>query len=67
MALTNFNNTIVLGSVVFWAAAFVPLFFLLRWAVATYRVRVYERLKRTRAFQAVTASKLYNLYTLFRP
>lgn len=65
--LTNFNNTIVLGSFVCWAVAFVPLFFLLRWAVAKYRATVYERLKRTRAFQAVKASQLYNLYTLFRP
>jgi uncharacterized protein (TIGR03546 family) len=67
VALTNFNNTIVLGSFVFWALAFVPLFLLLRWGVGRYRVTVYERLRRTRAFQAVTASKLYNLYTLFRP
>jgi uncharacterized protein (TIGR03546 family) len=65
--LTNFNNTIVLGSFVSWAVAFVPLFFLLRWAVTKYRAAVYERLKRTRVFQAVTASKLYNFYTLFRP
>ncbi len=67
VALTTFNNTIVLGSVVLWAAAFVPLFFLLRYLVTKYRATVYARLQRTRVFQAVKASKAYNLYTLFRP
>ena len=67
VALTNFNNTIVLGSVVVWVAALLPLFFLLRWLVTKYRATVYARLQRTKLFQVVKASKLYNLYTLFRP
>jgi len=67
VALTNFNNTIVLGSVVAWAVAFVPLFFLARWLVARYRVTVYARLQKTKVFQAVKASSLYNMYRLFRP
>jgi uncharacterized protein (TIGR03546 family) len=66
VALTNFNNTIVLGSVVFWLAAFLPIFFAGRWLIAKYRDHVYERLRRTRVFKAVAASRLYNLYTLFR-
>jgi uncharacterized protein (TIGR03546 family) len=67
VALTNFNNTVVLGSVVVWAAALLPLFVLFRWLVAKYRATVYARLQRTRLFQAVKASKVYNLYTLFQP
>jgi uncharacterized protein (TIGR03546 family) len=67
VALTNFNNTIVLGSVVVWAAALLPLFFLLRWLVTKYRATVYARLQRTKLFQAVKASKVYNVYTMFRP
>ncbi len=35
--LTRFNNTVTLGSLVFWAAAVVPLFFLSRRGVAAYR------------------------------
>jgi uncharacterized protein (TIGR03546 family) len=65
--LTNFNNTIVLGSVVVWIVAWLPVFFLARWLVATYRATVFERLKRTKVFKAVTASKLYNLYRVFQP
>ncbi len=62
MPFTNFNNTVVLGSFVFWVVAFVPLFFLARWGVDRYRARVYERLKKMRFFQAVTASGWYSTY-----
>jgi uncharacterized protein (TIGR03546 family) len=67
VALSNFNNTVVLGSFVVWLLALVPLFFLVRWLVTKYRVTVYARLQRTRVFQVVKASKIYNVYTLFRP
>ena len=65
--LTNFNNTVVLGSLVFAVLSAVPLFFLLRWAVARYRVTVGERVRQSRFYKAVTASKVYNVYKLFRP
>lgn len=67
LALSNFNNTIVLGSVVFGMAFVVPLFFGSRWAVARYRATVGERIRQSRLYKAVTASKLYNVYRLFRP
>ncbi len=59
---TNFNNTVVLGSVVVWLLAYVPLFFLFRWLVARYRATIYERLKKMRIFQMITASKLFTTY-----
>lgn len=65
--LTNFNNTVVLGSFVAWVVLAIPIYFLARWGVDRYRTRVYARLKESRAFQAITASKLYNVYRLFRP
>lgn len=65
--LTNFNNTIVLGSLVSWVVLALPIYFLARWGVGRYRATLYPKLKATRAFQAVTASKLYNVYRLFRP
>lgn len=65
--LTNFNNTVVLGSLVFAIGCVVPLFWLGRWGIARYRTTVAERVKRMRLYQAVTASKLYNVYRLFRP
>ncbi len=62
MPYSNFNNSVVLGSFVVWLLAFVPLFFLARWAVARYRAHVLERLKKLRFFQMVTASGWYTTY-----
>jgi uncharacterized protein (TIGR03546 family) len=64
---TSFNNTVVLGSVVSWAVLTVPIFFAARYGVARYRATVGERVRRSRLYQAVTASKAYNVYRLFRP
>ncbi|HYT81944.1 MAG TPA: TIGR03546 family protein [Gemmatimonadales bacterium] len=65
--LTSFNNTVVLGSLVFAIVCFVPLYLLLRWAVARYRATIGERVRQSKWYRAVTASKLYNVYRLFRP
>lgn len=65
--LTNFNNTVVLGSAVVSALLWLPLFFASRWGVLRYRATVAERIRRSRLYRAVAASKLYNVYRLFRP
>jgi len=65
--LTNFNNTVVLGSLVFAVLVFVPLYLTARWAVARYRATIGERVRQSKWYRAVTASKLYNVYRLFRP
>ena len=67
IALTNLNNSIVLGSLVFWMIVSIPLYFLARWGIAKYRVTVYARIQQWKAFKAVRASKIYNIYRLFRP
>jgi len=59
---TNFNNSVVLGSFVFWLVTCVPFYFLWKWLVARYREQVYERLRKWRVFQLLTASKLYTTY-----
>jgi uncharacterized protein (TIGR03546 family) len=64
---TNFNNTIVLGSVVGWLALALPIFFASRWAVARYRATLGARIQQSKFYKAVTASKAYNIYRLFRP
>lgn len=64
---TNFNNTIVLGSVVGWLALAVPIFFAARWGVARYRATIGQRVQQSKFYKAVTASKAYNFYRLFRP
>ena len=64
---TNFNNTIVLGSVVGWLGLAVPIFFAARWGVARYRATIGQRVQQSKFYKAITASKLYNVYRLFRP
>ena len=65
--LTNFNNTVVLGSLVFALAFTAPCYWGGRWAVARYRATVGERVRNSRLYKAVTASRAYNVYRLFRP
>ena len=64
---TNFNNSVVLGSVVGWLGLSVPIFFAARWGVARYRATIGARVQRSRLYKAITASKAYNVYRLFRP
>ena len=66
MPLTNFSNTVVLGSVVGWLVLFIPIWLLARQAVIEYRARLAEKVRRSRVYQALTASKAYNVYTWFR-
>jgi uncharacterized protein (TIGR03546 family) len=65
--LTNFNNTVVLGSLVFALVFFIPLFFATRWAVARYRATIGERVRQSKFYRAVMASKVYNVYRMFQP
>ncbi len=65
--LTSFNNTVTLGSLVFSVAAFLPLFFAARWGVTRYRATIGERVRQSKWYRALMASKLYNVYRLFRP
>jgi uncharacterized protein (TIGR03546 family) len=64
---TNFNNSVVLGSVVGWLVLTVPIFFAARWAVARYRATIGARVQQSKWYKALTASKVYNVYRLFRP
>ena len=65
--LTNFNNTVVIGSLVFALLLFVPLFLATRWAVARYRATIGERVRQSKFYRAVMASKVYNVYRMFQP
>ena len=67
VALANPTNTIVVGSLLGWAVLALPIFFAARWGVGWYRRTIYERYKDAKFFRALRASKLYNMYQLFRP
>ena len=65
--LANFNNTVTLGSLVFSLVCFAPLYFAARWGVTRYRATIGERVRQSKWYRALTASKVYNVYRLFRP
>jgi uncharacterized protein (TIGR03546 family) len=67
LALTNFNNTVVLGSVVVWLVLFVPLWLASHYAVVRYRATLGERLRRSHFYKVLSASQVYNVYRWFRP
>jgi uncharacterized protein (TIGR03546 family) len=64
---TNFNNSVVLGSVVAWLVLFAPIYLLAHVGVRRYRARYAERVRSSRFYRAVTASKGYNVYRWFVP
>ena len=67
LALTNLNNTVVLGSVVVWLALLVPVFVLARFGVVHYRETIGARIRNTRIYQSIIASQVYNVYRWFNP
>ena len=67
LALTNFNNTVVLGSVVGWLVLFLPIYFAIRLAVVRYRATIGERVRQSHFYRVLSASQLYNVYRWFSP
>jgi uncharacterized protein (TIGR03546 family) len=64
---TNFNNTVVLGSVVGWLVLFVPIVLLVKLLVVRYRAKYGARVRQSKFYKAVTASQAYNVYRWFSP
>src|SRR3954468_16253364 len=50
LAVTNLNNTVVLGSVIVWLALFVPIFAFGFFGVKYYRATLGERVRQTRVY-----------------
>lgn len=60
--LEHFNNSIVMGSLVFSVAMFVPVLQLLNLLIRRYRQHVMTWVQKTRIMQMFKASKLYQTY-----
>jgi uncharacterized protein (TIGR03546 family) len=65
LALTNFSNTVVLGSVASWMLLSAPIFLLTRAGVVRYRATIGERVRRSHLYKAIAASRAYNVYRWF--
>jgi uncharacterized protein (TIGR03546 family) len=59
---TNFNNTLVMGNLLFGLLLAIPLYFATRRGVVVYRERYRDRILRWKLIQAVTATKWFELY-----
>ena len=66
VAWFNFNNTVVLGSIVGWLVLFLPIYLLARLGVVRYRATVGERVAKSPAYKAIRASRASNVYRWFR-
>lgn len=67
LALTNFNNTVVLGSVVVWLLLFIPIYLGARHGVVRYRATLGEKIRNSRYYKLLEASQVYNVYRWFNP
>lgn len=65
--LSNFNNSVLLGSLVVWAAAAGPIYLAARAGVLKYRATLGARVQQSRWYRAIIASKAYNVYRMIRP
>jgi uncharacterized protein (TIGR03546 family) len=63
LRLENFNNSVVMGSVLFSILFFLPLHITLKWAINNYRQYVFEWVKKLKLMQIIKASKFYKIYT----
>lgn len=60
--LERFNNSIVMGSLVFSLVAFAPLYLLSNALIRRYRAHVLAWVQRTHLMQMFKATKLYHAY-----
>jgi uncharacterized protein (TIGR03546 family) len=60
--IQRFNNSVVMGGIVFSLLFFMPLVLASNVLVRKYRERVLVWVRKTRLMQLVTASKLYSIY-----
>ena len=66
VALSKFNNTVVMGSLVVSLILLVPAYFAAKWFVVYYREHIDTKMQKWKIVQVVKGSKIYNLYEKIR-
>jgi uncharacterized protein (TIGR03546 family) len=61
--LENFNNSIMMGSLLFSISLFIPLYLITKWLIVNYREHLLAWVKKFKLIQMLEASKLYKIYT----
>ncbi|MBN1465996.1 TIGR03546 family protein [candidate division KSB1 bacterium] len=62
LAWSNFNNTVVLGSLVVALILVIPVFFFTKWWVVQYRDKIDARVQKWKIVQILKSTKLVQLY-----
>ena len=65
LPFTRFNDSIVMGSLVTSVILTIPGFFIFRHLIERYRITVVARIKETKIWKAMAASKFYNWYATY--
>jgi len=60
--LTNYNNSLLMGSLITSLGLFVPLFFISNTIIRKYREHILAWVKKSRIVQALKASRFYGIY-----
>ena len=60
--LDRLNNTVVMGSLLFSLAAFIPAFFLFNLLIRRYRDHLLAWVRKSKLMKALEASKFYSVY-----
>lgn len=62
IALTEFYNTVVMGSLVTAVLLSIPAYFLAKWGVLQYREHIHARVQKMKIVKALKGTKLYSVY-----
>lgn len=66
VALSRYNNTVVIGSLVAALILSIPMFFLAKTGVIYYRENIDKKMQKWKIVQAVKGSKIYSFYEKIR-
>lgn len=63
--MTDFNNTMTLGSLTVSLVAFIPMFFITRFLIIRYRKHLLKWVNSLKVVQLIKASSIFSLYQKF--
>jgi uncharacterized protein (TIGR03546 family) len=66
VALSRYNNTVVMGSFVISLIVSLPVYFLVKTGVIYYRENIDSRIQKWKLVQAIKGSKIYSFYERIR-
>ena len=66
IALSRYNNTVVMGSLVISVILILPVFFFMKYFVKYYREHIDAKLQKLKIVQIVKSSKFYKIYEKIR-